>query len=589
MTIKTRMLIALGALLGALACSAAPAFAETLSPWFHVTSLSRPGNLQPGLGRSQVDEITTSPEVVFEVTAEKSGGASNVGTFATEPYFKTFHEQIPEATAENVQKALEKIYGDVVVSGTGPDHTPPLTVTVADRPIHLRITALAGTAQVNVLSVGRADAIITATAINLGDGTANVAASPLMISDTLPEHVKPRWIVGNTNNHGAIAVGPVECELGTLTCTFKEGCNPSNYCGDTHGGSGEFPPPKPSILEPYEEMEVEIGVEVEPGASSGELNEASVSGGGAPPAKVRHPIVVSGSPTPFRAEDYELSAEEVGGMPDVQAGSHPFQFTTTLDLSQISENENQAPAALAKDLHFELPAGLIGNPTAYPRCPLAQFAPPKPGAPPQCPADTQIGIATVTYVENFLGGLLTVQAPIYNLEPTFGEPARFAFAPGPGVDVFLDTSLRTGEDYGVNVTVNNITQVAGFMSNSVTFWGVPGDPRHNPARLTVGGAAEDKSYPPPLLSMPTSCTGELQSSFSGDSWENPGGFTTPIRSGEPDGVAMQSMDGCGLLPFSAEIKVSPDVDAGSTPSGLNVDVHVPQEEALNATGLAPSM
>jgi hypothetical protein len=51
---------------------------------------------------------------------------------------------------------------------------------------------------------------------------------------------------------------------------------------------------------------------------------------------------------------------------------------------------------------------------------------------------------------------------------------------------------------------------------------------------------------------------------------------------------MPALDGCGLLAFNGTIETKADVTAGSTPSGLDVDVHVPQEEALNATGLAPS-
>ena len=48
------------------------------------------------------------------------------------------------------------------------------------------------------------------------------------------------------------------------------------------------------------------------------------------------------------------------------------------------------------------------------------------------------------------------------------------------------------------------------------------------------------------------------------------------------------MDGCNRLRFEPEIKVAPDSETGSTPSGLTVDVHVPQEGSLVATGLAES-
>jgi hypothetical protein len=58
----------------------------------------------------------------------------------------------------------------------------------------------------------------------------------------------------------------------------------------------------------------------------------SISGGGAPSAETSHLLVVSSSSTLFGVEDYEFLLEEVGGTPHTQPGSHPFQYTTTLDL-----------------------------------------------------------------------------------------------------------------------------------------------------------------------------------------------------------------------------------------------------------------
>ena len=112
----------------------------------------------------------------------------------------------------------------------------------------------------------------------------------------------------------------------------------------------------------------------------------------------RHPIVIAKAPgeaTPFGVESYEQVFEEVGGAPDAQAGSHPFQFTTTLDLNQTSEGE---PAGGAREgLSFRLPAGLVGNPTAYPRCTLAQFSTIINSQANECPADTVLGVAVVSY------------------------------------------------------------------------------------------------------------------------------------------------------------------------------------------------
>ena len=51
---------------------------------------------------------------------------------------------------------------------------------------------------------------------------------------------------------------------------------------------------------------------------------------------------------------------------------------------------------------------------------------------------------------------------------------------------------------------------------------------------------------------------------------------------------MAQLDGCNQLPFHASISATPDVSEASKPSGLTVDVHVPQAEALTAEGLAPT-
>jgi hypothetical protein len=548
-----------------------------------------------------VQEITAASSTAFGVKArnEATGQYEPIGLFQTEPYP---FGAVPHATAENVQKALEapSAYGEgnVVVTGQGPEGTPPLKVTSvgkdADRPVPpLEVVAIVGTAQAKVLAKGQADGVIAVTALNLGDGTAQAVSSPVNVLAKLPPHLRAVFVEGNSRNAGRTFRGPLEC---VLKSAQEAGCTYAGTYQAKNEKTKEFETVA-KTLPPYAQVEALIGVIVEPGASSREIGEASVSGGGAPAASAKHPISVSGSPTPFGVEAYEQTAEEVGGAPDAQAGSHPFQLTTTLNLNQTAESQ---PVALAKDLHFRLPPGLIGNPTAYPHCSIAQFY----SETSECPPDTVVGVADVTVV---LGGELNTEiSSIYNLEPAVGEPGRFGFR--SPVPVILDTSVRTGEDYGVTVHVSNITQAVGFTSNSVTFWGVPGDVRHDSVRggrclaeayaQTVPDHEEtqgkchplEQTSPVPFLTLPTSCTGPLSDIVEGDSWVAPQtkvSATSEPRQLPQEGL-MQAMNGCGTLLFSAGIKASPDVEAGSSPSGLKVDVHVPQEEALNPQGLAPA-
>jgi hypothetical protein len=345
-------------------------------------------------------------------------------------------------------------------------------------------------------------------------------------------------------------------------------------------------------INPYEIIEMRIGVTVE-GAVSGAENEVTLlPGGEAPPKKLVRPLEIGSGTTSFGVEDYEMLPEEEGGLPDAQAGSHPFQLTTNLLLKQTAD-PSKLPAK-AKDLVFKLPPGLIGNPTPFPQCTLEEFSTGVHGAGFSlnlCPSKTVVGVAVITLYEGLaLGGVVTQATPLFNLTPAVGEPARFGFELF-GERVILDTSVRTGGDYGVTVSVNNITELPNFMASRVTFWGVPGDPRHDSARgwscingdkeiLNSSCASLGQHDPPPLLAMPTSCTGPLQSSVEADSWQQKGSFES-VAVGP-----MLALGGCNRLPSSPSISVAPDGQAGSTPTGLTVDVHVPQEQSLNPTGLS---
>jgi hypothetical protein len=420
-------------------------------------------------------------------------------------------------------------------------------------------------------SLHAGDGKIVVTAANLGDANANGETTPVSIADKLPAGVRPVAIEGLSGSGGVQSDGPVQCSLGSLTCTF----------------AGSLPP--------FDQIEVVISVVVE-GAVSGALNEVSISGGEATSASIKRPITVSGTPTPFGVEDYEMAPEEEGGAPDTQAGSHMFQLNTTLTLNQTAEGN---PAALAKDLSFKLPPGLIGNPTPFPQCTLSQFdtIDPRGGQFGQnfCPPQTAVGVALITINGQTAGlspGPYTFTVPVFNVEPSFGEPARFGFSL-PRAPVVLDASVRTGGDYGVTVKVSNITQTAAFLKNEVIFWGVPGDPRHDSQRgwnciQDARGlhrpcpVSEGSHPPPPLLTMPTSCSGTaLSTSVEADSWAQVGDFSS-----FPPSEPMPTMDGCNRLPFTPSISVAPDGQAGSTPTGLSVDVHVPQGLSLNPTGLS---
>jgi hypothetical protein len=409
------------------------------------------------------------------------------------------------------------------------------------------------------------EGVIVVTATNLGEISVNGEGSPVEIVDHLPSGLTAGSVDAEAGNYDH--EGPVECRLKPeIRCTFEH------------------------VLSPFRFIEVRITVKVKTDASSGETNVVNVTGGQAPSASISRPITVSSEPTPFGVEDYEQRLEEEGGATDTQAGSHPFQFTTALTLNQTAQTTtgNVAPGvnpvALAKDLTFRLPPGLIGNPEALPRCTSAQFFSFS------CSPQTIIGAGAVTVNEPGLVGLTKLVFPVFNLEPDVGEPARFGFLPFTNeTPVYIDTSVRTGEDYGITAHVDNINQLIAFTSSEVTLWGVPGDPRHDHTRGygCLGRAVDgerpcdplEENNPAPFFELPTSCTGPLVDSIEADSWSEP---LHPVSLASSP---LPALDGCNRLPFEPSLEVEPDVPDASASTGLTVNVKVPQEASLNPAGL----
>ena len=246
---------------------------------------------------------------------------------------------------------------------------------------------------------------------------------------------------------------------------------------------------------------------------------------------------------------------------------------------------------------------MIGDPQATEQCSSSAFAAHAPlSEVDECPPGSVVGVASVTIDEPEAAHVITLTVPLFNLVPSEGEPARFGFEALGLVPVIIDTSVDSGNDYGVVASVKNASAVAGVLSSQVTFWGVPGDPRHDQARgweCVEDGIHVEKgevftpcpisaSWPEtPLLTLPTSCAVSPASEpFSSlaqiESWteskrvvESEYSWVGPLE--EPLGLK-----GCEELLFEPSIGVVPQEHAASTPTGLSVDVKVPQGPTLEA-------
>jgi hypothetical protein len=440
-------------------------------------------------------------------------------------------------------------------------------------------------------------------ATNIGSTPVNAVTEPLTITDRLPPGLEATVIApapftyAGYENHGASSH-----EYAPLTCTLPS----PTVVTCTWGGEPAMPEP----FAPYETLEARFAVKIKSDAVSGERNEVSVTGGDAPSTSLNQPITVDGAPTPFGVERNKLKPENADGSIDMQAGSHPFQLTDTLDFNQALAFQHGQPwdndlvpttAGLPKDLRFQLPPGLVGNPTPFPQCTDSQFDTFLSLGVNLCQPNAVVGVASVTAREPFSKAVFTTAVPLFNLVPAPGEPARFGFD-AISVPVILDTSVRTGGDYGVTVRVNNLSQAVGLLSSRVTFWGVPGDPRHDQSRgwsCLQGGYYRDvattlppcsplgQSQPAPLLTLPTSCARPLSMTLEGQSWA-----ASPLPQSEytlqDDAGQPLMMEGCNRLPFNPSIEVQPEAATASTPTGVTVSVHVPRAQDLIAAGLAAS-
>jgi hypothetical protein len=451
------------------------------------------------------------------------------------------------------------------------------------------------------------------SAVTTGDEEVNGEATPIKIKDTLPVGLE------------VVPWGPASpCSSTeqTTPCvrTAFGGQAPCEVTPGTGGVGDAVTCSFSRRVPPFESIDVYIRVKVN--AEPGTLTDTmSVEGGGVPGMSISPTIKVGHEQTSFGIDRYELKAENEDATPDLQAGSHPFQLTTALGLNETVEDrvssqglvQEPAAPALLHNLQVTLPPGLVGdtNSDAIPQCSERDFTTPNSenGTINLCPDSTAVGVVVVSINEPITFHYTHRAVPLFSLTPAVGEPARFGFFV-LGLPIALDTSVLTGGNYSVVTSVRNATQLAQVLGSVVTLWGEPGDESHDDSRgwhcLINGrnesgpgnesheGCAPTERLTKPFLSLPTSCGSSWSSTVLVDSWSEPGAQ-------EADGTAVESdsrwkkdnwtsspLEGCEKLPFEPSISTEPETHAGNTPSGLTVNVHLPQAQTLELGGLAVS-
>jgi hypothetical protein len=288
-----------------------------------------------------------------------------------------------------------------------------------------------------------------------------------------------------------------------------------------------------------------------------------------------------------------------------QAGGHPdleVQFTVNNRYEQHSKSACDCEDA--KDAIVHLPTGFIGNPAVLPYCSIADFSADA------CPIDSQVGIVNIVTD----GNSSPFNSPVYNLAPPPNKAGLLGFK-----ILLFDTpqfevvSARTGGDYGLDVGTTSIFH-GSFPLNvfQQVIWGVPADPSHDvfredatkseigpayggsfcdadgnpstadPSSVVAPCGGAGASIPPgqldnpsnspltPFLQNPTTCDAPLSSSLDVLSYD---GGTDHAEYPWPQGT------GCDQLSFNPSLFAQPTTTAADSPSGIDVDLEVPQPQS----------
>ncbi len=305
------------------------------------------------------------------------------------------------------------------------------------------------------------------------------------------------------------------------------------------------------------------------------------------------------------AAGFEAAATKLDGTPDTEAGSHPYELTTSVNLNQGGESAAQPgvpfPDGDLKDLRLELPPGLVGNPSTVNQCTLAEFGTPRSSpfeaslSGESCPDASQVGVVAI---HSSFGGGSTRSFGLFNLVPPPGVAAELGFAPF-GDPVTFDGHVRTAEgEYGLTLEAKNFPQDLSVDGAEVRIWGTPWALSHDSergnclneedaaagwAKCTVG---PPKKFPRhAFLTLPTSCEVPLAFKAAADSWQRPGTFVSDSWLSRGEGGQPQALGGCERLVPNSIPYGQPTTDRASSATGFEFNLEVPQENLLEPGGL----
>lgn len=440
--------------------------------------------------------------------------------------------------------------------------------------------------------------------MNVGAGR---SSGPITVTDTLPAGVSATR-VGGLAGFSEKILSPLEeangenglnevdgyrshgarwrCEgTTTVTCTSDPAVLPG------------LPVPHPALRMGANIVErIGIAVSVSPEAASVTLqNRVTVSGGGAPvSATSLDPLTVSSSEPPFGFSNVNLWFSNPDGTLDTQAGSHPYEAIFLINLNERAKSEDGSFMAdgYVRNIVAYLPRGFFGDPQVMPQCTRTLLNAH------QCPPQTQVGVLGAGKSDEINGGLAGyVQNPAYNMAPPPGVADEIGLSIN-GVSAFLDATVSSAHGYDIVVHADDIPLAASLDSSLVRLWGVPAASSHDPERCTVieGKAGIEPVCglpagiaPKPFLTVPTSCEGPQPFTVQGlGTWTDESAKAEASALTHDGFGAAAGFSGCQQLSMEPSLNAAPETAFGDTPTGLGVEVNVPQESLTDPEGLAAS-
>jgi hypothetical protein len=266
-------------------------------------------------------------------------------------------------------------------------------------------------------------------------------------------------------------------------------------------------------------------------------------------------LLAAGSASSAEAAEFEIVPGsfvvrmlDVEGHPENRAGSHPDRLEIDFALN--------VEGTSARDLVFELPPGLGGNPDAVQKCSRELFEAGKE----DCPPESQVGTLRFVLAE---GG--EAELPIFELEPAPGE--FLAFASKAVLEAPLRTELRPS-DFGITMKASDLPKQA-VTEGHMELWGVPADHQ-------VGTAIPRRA----MLTTPTRC-GPLVFTFRTRSWlEGAPWLSASSDTGAP-------LEDCANLAFEPALALQLSNPVADSPTGVRMELTAPEEG--DASGRADAL